>query len=276
MVNKNYYVDAKNLRAGDILQTVNGKTVVVEQVQHEILESPVTVYNFEVEDNHNYFVGNSAKSGCGGYVLTHNMCGATTAGKAVAGGGTGHLSEAAKAILAALGISSSVAFAKTISDTITDTKTKTKDKEDRTERHHIVAQHATLAYASVEILKKAGYTVNDPINLVDLDYDQHRHLHTNRYHARVLMDMLKACYRACNNSNIDNEITGLQNIICDVSSKPADIRKLINKVYESINSMLEIFDNNPEAKAKLSIEVAKTLTKIKVALKEKTYMTVGI
>ena len=36
----------------------NGELVTVEWVQHEILESPIKVYNFEVEDFHTYFVGN--------------------------------------------------------------------------------------------------------------------------------------------------------------------------------------------------------------------------
>lgn len=58
-----FYVDklgwtlARSLRAGDILVLSNGEFVVVEWVQHEILESPVKVYNFEVEDFHTYFVG---------------------------------------------------------------------------------------------------------------------------------------------------------------------------------------------------------------------------
>lgn len=57
------------LRAGDRLQLVNGEYVIVEQVQHEILESPVTVYNFEVEDFHTYYVGENS-------VLVHNKgCG---------------------------------------------------------------------------------------------------------------------------------------------------------------------------------------------------------
>lgn len=47
----------------------NGEYVVVEQVQHEILEEPVKVYNFEVEDYHTYHVGVN-------YVLVHNACGA--------------------------------------------------------------------------------------------------------------------------------------------------------------------------------------------------------
>ena len=59
------------LRAGDILVLVNGEYVVVEQVQHELLESPVATYNFEVQDFHTYYVGESA-------VLVHNLCGQTT------------------------------------------------------------------------------------------------------------------------------------------------------------------------------------------------------
>ena len=48
---------AGNLRAGDILVMLNGEKVVLEIVQHEILETPVTTYNFEVADFHTYYVG---------------------------------------------------------------------------------------------------------------------------------------------------------------------------------------------------------------------------
>ena len=58
---------ACDLRAGDILVLVNGKYVVVEHVQHELLESPINVYNFEVEDFHTYYVGDTG-------VLVHNKC----------------------------------------------------------------------------------------------------------------------------------------------------------------------------------------------------------
>jgi hypothetical protein len=61
------WIAACKLRAGDILVTVNGEYVVVEKVQHEILESPVKVYNFEVEGFHTYYVGNTT-------VLVHNLC----------------------------------------------------------------------------------------------------------------------------------------------------------------------------------------------------------
>ena len=62
------WTSAIKLRAGDILVLSNGEYVVVEKVQHEILESPVKVYNFEVEDFHTYFVGENG-------VFVHNRCG---------------------------------------------------------------------------------------------------------------------------------------------------------------------------------------------------------
>ena len=61
------WIAAIQLRAGDRLQLLNGEYVVIEQVQHEILESPVTTYNFEVEGFHTYFVGETG-------VLVHNDC----------------------------------------------------------------------------------------------------------------------------------------------------------------------------------------------------------
>ena len=60
------WTEAVHLRAGDILVLVNGEYVVVEKVQHEILESPVKVYNFQVADYHTYYVANG--------VLVHNTC----------------------------------------------------------------------------------------------------------------------------------------------------------------------------------------------------------
>ena len=66
-VPKKGWTSAIDLRAGDILVMLNGEYVVVEQVQHELLESPETTYNFEVEGFHTYYVG------CWS-VLVHNRC----------------------------------------------------------------------------------------------------------------------------------------------------------------------------------------------------------
>lgn len=61
------WTSAVDLRAGDILVMLNGEYVVVEQIQHELLESPETTYNFEVEEFHTYYVGDAE-------VLVHNKC----------------------------------------------------------------------------------------------------------------------------------------------------------------------------------------------------------
>ena len=67
------WTSAIKLRAGDQLQLVNGEYVTVEKVQHELLEEPVKVYNFEVEDFHTYYVGADVQ------VLVHNKkCGGKT------------------------------------------------------------------------------------------------------------------------------------------------------------------------------------------------------
>ena len=71
------WTNAVHLRAGDILVLVNGEYVIVEKVQHEILETPVTVYNFQVEDYHTYYVSDAG-------VLVHNNCGREGGGHGVA------------------------------------------------------------------------------------------------------------------------------------------------------------------------------------------------
>ena len=70
------WTDAIELRAGDILLLSNGEYVIIEAVQHEILEAPITVYNFEVEDFHTYYV-------TGLSILVHNDCWDITRGTRV-------------------------------------------------------------------------------------------------------------------------------------------------------------------------------------------------
>ena len=67
-VSQKGWTDATNLRVGDYLVLQNGKSAIIEFVQHESLEIPAIVYNFEVEDFHTYYVTDSA-------VLVHNKCG---------------------------------------------------------------------------------------------------------------------------------------------------------------------------------------------------------
>ena len=63
------WVGADELETGDLLVLYGGKHVAVEKVVLEHLGTPVKVYNFEVEDFHTYYVGDSS-------ILVHNKgCG---------------------------------------------------------------------------------------------------------------------------------------------------------------------------------------------------------
>ena len=68
-VSQKGWTDAIELHTGDKLVLQNGKIVTIELIQHELLEDFVTVYNFEVEDFHTYYVTKSN-------ILVHNApCG---------------------------------------------------------------------------------------------------------------------------------------------------------------------------------------------------------
>ena len=75
------WTPAKYLNAGDKLLRNDGQDVIIESVSAELLSESQKVYNFEVADNHNYYVGEIP-------VLVHNDCGstATTIGEVVTGG----------------------------------------------------------------------------------------------------------------------------------------------------------------------------------------------
>ena len=63
------WIGADYLKNGDKVVLYNGQQVTIEKVTLENLDFPVKVYNFEVEDFHTYFVGESS-------VLVHNKgCG---------------------------------------------------------------------------------------------------------------------------------------------------------------------------------------------------------
>lgn len=63
----NCWVEAGSLSVGDYILDSNGNYQVVQNACTNNYTNPVTVYNFTVENNHTYFVGESA-------VLVHNEC----------------------------------------------------------------------------------------------------------------------------------------------------------------------------------------------------------
>jgi hypothetical protein len=67
MVKGQGWTEAKNIKSGDSLIVHGNKLTQVDSVKVTILDKPVKVYNFEVEDTHNYYVGETG-------VLVHNEC----------------------------------------------------------------------------------------------------------------------------------------------------------------------------------------------------------
>ena len=64
------WTNASDLKAGDKVRLEDGTAGTVEKAKYVALENSVTVYNFEVEDFHTYYVSEQK-------VLVHNTCAAT-------------------------------------------------------------------------------------------------------------------------------------------------------------------------------------------------------
>ncbi len=60
------FIEAGNLLVGDKLISVNGEDLTIEDYYIKLTEELISVYNFQVEDFHTYFVGNCA-------VWVHNV-----------------------------------------------------------------------------------------------------------------------------------------------------------------------------------------------------------
>ena len=73
-------------------------------------------------------------------------------------------------------------------------KAKKKKKDNRYERHHIVAQSSTNSDAikSRQLINRVGIGVNSSHNLVDIKYNLHRHLHTSAYYKAVYKFLKRA------------------------------------------------------------------------------------
>ena len=64
-VNKCGFVEAGELKVGDELLDVDNNILLIEDYTVEVTKQPTTVYNFQVEDFHTYFVGEC-------YIWVHN------------------------------------------------------------------------------------------------------------------------------------------------------------------------------------------------------------
>ena len=76
MINESHgtWISAGELSAGDVLRTLDGRIVTVEEVRIEKLTETIKVYNLEIEDLHTYYVDDG--------MLVHNDCDKVSGGDA--------------------------------------------------------------------------------------------------------------------------------------------------------------------------------------------------
>ncbi|GHT27802.1 hypothetical protein FACS18942_07570 [Planctomycetales bacterium] len=71
-----YYVEAKDLQVGDVFIGANGELTTLTGTERVEYPNGITVYNFTVADNHNYFIVGTLEAYENGasVVLVHNAC----------------------------------------------------------------------------------------------------------------------------------------------------------------------------------------------------------
>ena len=98
-------------------------------------------------------------------------------------------------------VSTTIIISKGVTQAINEalSKAKKKPKNNRYERHHIVAKAASNYYASRsrDILRGVGIGINSSYNLVDIKYNLHKVLHTNAYYKSVyeFLNRVRGSYR---------------------------------------------------------------------------------
>ncbi len=156
------WINAGNLTEEDMLISADGEDVTISSISTEELEETVTVYNFEVDEYHTYFVGETE-------VLVHNSCQTTKI--------SDPLTE------------------KPSSRKLRWNMIKLKNIQPpkyRNAAHHIVAGTAEKAEEARAILKNYGIGINDASNGVFLPTSKeittstyHNTLHTYEYYDKV-------------------------------------------------------------------------------------------
>jgi len=69
-----YWVEAKNLREGDIFLGANGELSTLVAIERVVFPDGIKVYNFTVDGNHDYFVIAAVDEYGQTCVLVHNSC----------------------------------------------------------------------------------------------------------------------------------------------------------------------------------------------------------
>ena len=98
-------------------------------------------------------------------------------------------------------------------------KAKKRVKTKRTERHHIIPRKAKATAVARDIwTEKVGLSINNSRNLVDINYNLHRVVHTKVYYDSI-ETIIKAAYKKSSVKGVLNAVSVLKGFLKTVSSK---------------------------------------------------------
>ena len=98
-------------------------------------------------------------------------------------------------------------------------KAKKRVKTKRTERHHIIPRKAKATAVAREIwTEKVELSINNSRNLVDINYNLHRVVHTKVYYDSI-ETIIKAAYKKSSVKGVLNAVSVLKGFLKTVSSK---------------------------------------------------------
>jgi hypothetical protein len=187
-VDRGEWVPAEELRVGECVRTLSGRVVTVDSIR--LNPEPQRVYNYEIEGEHHYFVGE-----CG--VLVHNMC------QTVEDGAEGREAQSSVTDFTdELSVSSDVARARLRS-------ALGLGRGDADEAHHLTPLELT-EHEVVRRAAKAGFNFNGEVNGIAISFDRHRGeniFHHNKYNAAVESKLNRML--AANPSMSNNEAASL-------------------------------------------------------------------
>jgi hypothetical protein len=127
------------------------------------------------------------------------------------------------------------------------------------------------------LLIATDMSVEDLENIVTLDYNQHKHLHTNSYQAKIFIALRNASNEVARNNNIEEfskkftiSIENLIDNILNAKAKEFGVALKSFNVDGTFKTYTKKF-NTAEIKDELKKEVAKVLTNIRKTLLIPTY-----
>lgn len=103
-------------------------------------------------------------------------------------------------------------------------KAKIRERTTKTERHHIVPKNHTKTKQAISLMESVGIDRNSQLNLIDINYYLHKHLHTNLYLTSVNSAVVQAYSKGTSYKKRKQNIT---NFLLEMKSLFVTLNKIL-------------------------------------------------